>query len=78
MSLTLYKFNDDITYDLNHEIPTLYIKGDEVGVVSMTKHYVTSSPDMIGTNTTIFVYITKDNHEQKILSINNLGEVFEQ
>lgn len=72
-----YKFNDDISYDLNGEVPKLYIKGKEVGVVSMTKHYVTMGVEL-GTNTTTFVYVTKDNPEQKVLSINNLGEVFEQ
>lgn len=68
---------DEISYDLNGEIPKLYIKGEEVGVVSMTKHYVTRGSEL-GTNTTTFVYVTKDNHEQKVLSINNLGEVFHQ
>lgn len=77
MSSMLYKFNDDISYELNNEIPRLYIKGKEVGVVSMTKHYVTDT-DMPGTNSTTFVYVTKDSLEQKILSINNLGEVFHQ
>lgn len=72
-----YKFNDDISYDLNGEVPKLYIKGKEVGVVSMTKHYVTRGLEL-GTNTTTFVYVTKDSPEQKILSINNLGEVFHQ
>lgn len=67
---------DDVKYDLNNEVPKLYIKGEEVGVVSMTNHYVTSS-DVPGTNTITFVYIAKDN-SQKILSINNLGEVFHQ
>ncbi|MCS6723521.1 hypothetical protein NOM68_18490, partial [Proteus mirabilis] len=68
---------DDFSYDLNNEVPKLYIKGNEVSVVSMTKHYVTHT-DVPGTNTTTFVYITRDSSEQKILSINNLGEVFEQ
>ena len=68
---------DDISYDLNNEVPKLYIKGKEVGVVSMTKHYVTRGLEL-GTDTTTFVYVTKDSPEQKILSINNLGEVFEQ
>lgn len=73
----LFKFNDDISYDLNNEVPKLYIKGKEVGVVSMTKHYVTDT-DMPGTDITTFIYITKDSPEQKVLSINNLGEVFHQ
>lgn len=67
----------DIKYDLNGEVPKLWIKGNEVGVVSMTKHYVTRDIKL-GTNTTTFVYVTKDSPEQKILSINNLGEVFHQ
>ena len=67
----------DIRYDLNNEVPKLYIKNEEVGVVSMTKHYVTRDIKL-GTNTTTFVYVTKDSPEQKVLSINNLDEVFEQ
>lgn len=67
----------DIKYDLNNEVPRLWIKREEVGVVSMTKHYVTRDIKL-GTNTTTFVYVTKDSPEQKILSINNLGEVFHQ
>lgn len=67
----------DVKYDLNGEVPKLWIKGNEVGVVSMTKHYVTRGSEL-GTNTTTFIYVTKDSPEQKILSINNLGEVFEQ
>lgn len=74
---TLYKFNDDISYDLNSEVPKLYIKGKEVGVVSMTRHYMTSNTGL-GTDTITFIYMTKDSPEQKVLSINNLGEVFEQ
>lgn len=68
---------NDIGYDLNNEVPRLWIKFEEFGVVSMTKHYVTDT-DMPGTNTTTFVYVTKDSPEQKVLSINNLGEVFHQ
>lgn len=67
----------DVKYDLNNEVPRLWIKSIEVGIVSMTKHYVTRGSEL-GTNTTTFVYVTKDNSQQKILSINNLGEVFEQ
>lgn len=69
--------DDGISYDLNGKVPKLYIKGEEVGLVSMTKHYVTDT-DMPGTNTATFIYVTKDSPEQKILSINNLGEVFDQ
>ncbi|MFW7361534.1 hypothetical protein ACODHD_10340 [Vagococcus fluvialis] len=67
----------DVKYDLNNEVPRLWIKSEEVGIVSMTKHYVTRGSEL-GTNTTTFVYVTKDSPEQKILSINNLGEVFHQ
>ncbi|XUD12913.1 hypothetical protein IGJ55_002092 [Enterococcus sp. AZ170] len=67
----------DISYDINGEVPKLYIKGKEVGVASMTTHYVTAG-EGLGTNTITFVYLTKDNPEHKVLSINNLGEVFEQ
>ncbi|WNF91345.1 hypothetical protein [Vagococcus fluvialis] len=67
----------DIKYDLNNEVPKLYIKAKEVSVVSMSKHYVTRGLEL-GTDTTTFVYVTKDSPEQKILSINNLGEVFHQ
>lgn len=77
MSSMLYKFNETISYDLNNEVPKLYIKGKEVGVVSMTKHYVTRGVEL-ETNTTTFVYVTNDSPEQKVLSINNLGEVFDQ
>ncbi|MDT2814355.1 hypothetical protein P7H75_05810 [Vagococcus carniphilus] len=69
--------HNDIKYDLNNEVPRLWIKREEVGVVSMTKHYVTHT-DIPGTNTTTFVYVTKDSPEQKILSINDLGGVFHQ
>ena len=67
----------DVKYDLNNEVPRLWIKLEEVGVVSMTKHYVTRGLEL-GTDTTTFVYVTKDSPEQKVLSINNLGEVFHQ
>lgn len=69
---------DDFSYDLNNEVPKLYIKGEEVGIVSMTKHYVTTGVYMIGTNIITFVYMTKDSPKQKILSVNSLGEVFHQ
>ena len=69
---------NDVKYDLNNEVPKLYIKGEEVGVVSMTNHYVTSS-DVPGTNVITFVYVTKDSPENKILSINHInGGVFHQ
>lgn len=68
---------EDISYELNGEVPKLYIKGKEVGVVSTTMHYVTAS-EGLGTKTVTFVYLTENNPEQKVLSINSLGEVFEQ
>lgn len=69
---------DEISYDLNNEVPRLYIKGKEVGLVSMTKHYVTIS-DLPGTNVTTVVYMLKGEVEQRALSINHMtGELFEQ
>lgn len=69
---------EDVSFDLNGKVPKLYIKGQEVGVVSMTTHYVTDS-DMPGTNVITFSYITKDSPQSKTLSINRInGEVFNQ
>ncbi|MEG2707514.1 MAG: hypothetical protein RR968_00105 [Vagococcus sp.] len=69
---------DDVKYDLNNEVPRLWIKGNEVGIVSMTKHYVTRDIKL-GTNTTTFVYVTKDSPENKTLSITHInGGVFHQ
>lgn len=69
---------DEISYDLNSEIPKLYIKGEEVGVVSMTRHYITTSMEL-ATNVTTFVYVTKNRAEQKILSIDHVNEeLFQQ
>lgn len=68
----------DIKYDLNGEVPKLYIKGKEVAVVSMTKHYVTDN-EMPGTKVITFVYMTKDDPRNKVLSIDlNNGRVFNQ
>ena len=64
----------NISYDLNDEVPKLYIKGREVGVVSMTKHYVTNG-DTPGTNVITFIYITKDSPAQRVLSIDLLTDV---
>lgn len=71
---------DDISYDLNSEVPRLYIKGQEAGVVFMSRHYVTSSSGGTGMNLITFAYmISRDEPEQKFLSINLLtGEVFNQ
>ncbi|MGX7239068.1 hypothetical protein [Enterococcus phoeniculicola] len=64
----------DIKYDLNNEVPRLWIKLEEAGVVSMTKHYVTNG-DTPGTNVIIFIYITKDSSAQRVLSIDLLTDV---
>lgn len=70
--------SEDVSFDLNGEVPKLYIKGQEVGVASMTAHYVTDS-DMPGTKVITFVYMTKDDPRNKVLSINlNNGRVFNQ
>jgi hypothetical protein len=75
--LTMNK--EDVSYDLNTEVPKLYIKGQDVGVVSMTNQYVTKHPFGEGTNVITFVYVTKDNTKQKVLSINRItGEVLHQ
>lgn len=67
-----------VSFDLNGKVPKLYIKGQEVGVASMTSHYVTDS-DMPGTNVITFVYMTKDDPRNKVLSIDrNNGRVFNQ
>ena len=69
---------EDLSYDLNGKVPKLYIKGQQVGVVSMTTHYVTES-DVTGTNVVTFTYVTKDSPEQKVLSIDRItGEVMNQ
>ena len=69
---------EDVSFDLNGKVPKLYIKGQEVGVASMTAHYVTDS-DMPGTNVITFVYMTKDDFRNKVLSIDrNNGRVFNQ
>lgn len=69
---------EDLSYDLNGKVPKLYIKGQQVGVVSMTTHYVTES-DVTGTNVVTFTYVTKDSPEQKLLSIDRItGEVMHQ
>lgn len=71
---------DKINYDLNHEIPKLFINDKEVGVVSMTYHYVTSGIDAdIGVNILTFQYFDSDSSNQKILSINKItNEIFKQ
>ncbi|MFG5507268.1 hypothetical protein ACFJYQ_13830, partial [Enterococcus faecalis] len=69
---------EDVSFYLNGKVPKLYIKGQEVGVASMTAHYVTDS-DMPGTNVITFVYMTKDDPRNKVLSIDlNNGRVFNQ
>lgn len=69
---------EDLSYDLNGKVPKLYIKGQQVGVVSMTTHYVTES-DVTGTNVVTFTYVTKDSPEQKVLSIDRItGEAMHQ
>lgn len=70
---------EDISYDLNGEVPKLYIKGQEVGVVVMTNHYVTSDYENEGVNVITFVYLIGGNPEQKVLSIDQItGEVMHQ
>lgn len=70
---------EDISYDLNGEVPKLYIKGQEVGIVSMTNHYVTSHAWGAGTNVITFIYVTNDDPKQKVLSIDRItGEVMNQ
>lgn len=70
---------NDISYDLNDEVPRLYIKGQSVGIVSMTNHYVTSDYENEGVNVITFVYLIGGNPEQKVLSINKItGEVMHQ
>lgn len=70
--------SEDVSFDLNREVPKLYIKGQEVGVVLMINQYVTES-DVSGTNVITFVYLTKDDPKQKVLSINRItGEVMNQ
>lgn len=69
---------EDVSFDLNGKVPKLYIKGQEVGVASMTAHYVTDS-DMPGTNVITFGYMTKYDPRSKVLSIDrNNGRVFNQ
>lgn len=71
--------SEDVSFDLNGHVPKLYIKGCEVGVVSMANHYVTSCAWGEGTNVITFVYMTKDDPKQKVLSIDRItGEVMNQ
>ncbi|WP_254905419.1 hypothetical protein [Enterococcus mundtii] len=70
---------EDVSFNLNGEVPKLYIKGREAGVVSMTSHYVTSDAWSEGVNVVTFVYMDKDNPAHKVLSINRItGEMFNQ
>lgn len=70
---------EDVSFDLNGEVPKLYIKGQEVGVVSMTNHYVTRDDIGRGSSTTTFMYMVKGHPDHKVLSINQTtGEVFNQ
>lgn len=70
---------EDVSFDLNVKVPKLYIKGQEVGVVSMTNHYVTSHAWGKGTNVATFIYVTNDDPKQKVLSIDRItGEVLNQ
>lgn len=70
---------EDISFDLNGNVPKLYIKGQEAGVVSMTNRYVTSHIWGEGTNAITFVYLTNDDPKQKVLSIDRItGEVMNQ
>ena len=63
--------SEDVSFDLNGEVPKLYIKGQEVGVVLMINQYVTES-DVSGTNVITFVYLTKDDPKQKVLSVDRI------
>lgn len=70
---------EDVSFDLNGKVPKLYIKGREVGVVSMTTHYVTSHDSGAGCKVVTFVYLTEGDSEQKVLSINQItAEVMNQ
>ena len=70
---------EDVSFDLNGKVPKLYIKGQEVWVVSMTNHYVTSHAWGEGTNVITFIYVTNDGPKQKVLSIDRItGEVMNQ
>lgn len=71
---------EDISYDLNGDVPKLYIKGQKVGVVSMMNHYVTMDGRGAGTNVATFVYLSsKEEPKQEVLSVNRItGEVFNQ
>lgn len=71
--------SEDVRFDLNGEVPKLYIKGREVGVVVMTNHYVTKHDNGEGVNLITFVYLTEGYSEEKVLSIDRItGEVFNQ
>ena len=70
---------EDVSFYLNRKVPKLYIKGQEVWVVSMTNHYVTSHEWGEGTNVITFIYVTNDDPKQKVLSIDRItGEVMNQ
>lgn len=70
---------EDVSFYLNRKVPNLYIKGQEVWVVSMTNHYVTSHAWGEGTNVITFIYVTNDDPKQKVLSIDRItGEVMNQ
>ncbi|MCD5192930.1 hypothetical protein IV460_18200 [Enterococcus casseliflavus] len=69
----------DVSFDLNGNVPKLYIKGQETGIVSMTNYYVTKHDRGEGTNVITFIYVTNDDPKQKVLSIDRItGEVMNQ
>nr|DAG10276.1 MAG TPA: hypothetical protein [Caudoviricetes sp.] len=70
---------EDVSFDLNGEVPKLYIKGQEAGVVVMTNQYVTRHNRGEGVNAITFVYLTEGDPKQKVLSIDRItGEVMNQ
>ncbi|MCB8505390.1 hypothetical protein KMA67_06620 [Enterococcus durans] len=70
---------EDVSFDLNGEVPKLYIKGQEAGVVVMTNQYVTRHDRGEGVNAITFVYLTEGDPKQKVLSIDRItGEVMNQ
>ncbi|RST96952.1 helix-turn-helix domain-containing protein [Vagococcus vulneris] len=73
-----FKFNSKISYELNSEVPILMINDEAVGVVSMTRQFVTKGMGE-GVNIITFTYLTKNSPKQRVLFINHsTGEVFEQ
>lgn len=77
----LQHYNKEMSYNLNKDVPELYINGEKCGVVSMTRTFVTKSfvNGTNGTNVITFTYYDREEPKQKIVSFDlNSRTVFKQ